>query len=202
MSAWFARSFDALTIPQFRILWFGTLFAFLSFMMSWTVQSVVAFDLEGTNKAVGLVALGSGVSMLIVGPFGGVLADRFSKRLLLLLGQSMVGLSFLVLGVLVVTGGITLLWLVLATFVMGIAFSFTGPTRQAYVGDLVPREKLVNAVALSQLPLTIGRVTGPFAAGALLSVGFIGSGGTYLVMAAMFLIVLATLAQLPPSRGR
>ena len=100
MSAWFARSFDALTVPQFRILWFGTLFAFLSFMMSWTVQSVVAFDLEGTNKAVGLVALGSGVSMLIVGPFGGVLADRFSKRLLLLLGQSMVGLSFLVLGLL------------------------------------------------------------------------------------------------------
>ncbi len=86
ITAWFTRTFDALSIPALRVLWLGTMVAFLSFMMAWTVQSVVAFELVGTNEAVGLVALGSGVSMLVMGPVGGVLADRLSKRLLLLGG--------------------------------------------------------------------------------------------------------------------
>ncbi len=76
---WFTRTFDALSVPEFRILWFGTMFAFLGFMMSFTAQSVVAFDLAGSNEAVGIVAAGSGASMVLVGPFGGVLADRLAE---------------------------------------------------------------------------------------------------------------------------
>ncbi len=114
----------------------------------------------------------------------------------------MVGLTFLAIGLLIVTDQITILLLVVITFVMGIAFSFTGPTRQAYVGELVPPRKLANAVALSQLPFSLSRVIGPFVAGALLGVSFIGSGGTFLIMGSMFVIVLATLVRLPPSRRR
>jgi len=60
--SWFSRTFDALQYRQYRILWLGTLFAFLTFQMSRTAQGIVAFDLEGTNQAVGLVAIGQGIS--------------------------------------------------------------------------------------------------------------------------------------------
>ena len=136
---WWARTFESLQDHRFRILWIGTSLSFVAFMMSWTARSVVAFDLAGTNKAVGIVSRGSGLSMLIVGPMGGVLGDRFSKRRLLLLGQSMVALVFLSIGVLILTDTITIVLLVVMTFAMGVAFFFTGPTRQAYVGELAPR---------------------------------------------------------------
>lgn len=199
-SGWFQRTFDSLRHTEFRVLWIGTSFAFLAFMMSATVQSVVAFDLAGTNRAVGLVGLGNGVAMLIVGPMGGVLADRMQKRRLLLIGQSTVALVFLTSGVLVLTELITIALLVACTFAMGIAFSLTGPARQAFVGELVPRNELPNAVAMSQLPMTVSRVISPLVAGVLIGIGFIGPGGTYLFMAGLFVFVLSTLWRLPPGR--
>ncbi len=199
---WFGRTFDSLSNPQFRILWIGTSFAFVSFMMSFTAQSVVAFDLAGTNKAVGIVSVGSGLSMFLVGPFGGVLADRFSKRKLLLLGQTLVATTFLVIGLLVITNTVTIALLVAMTFIMGLAFSLTGPTRQAYVGELVPRDKIPNAVALSQLPMTLSRVISPLLAGLLIGISAIGSGGTFLFMAGLFILVLSTLRRLPDSKPR
>jgi MFS family permease len=187
---------------QYRVLWFGTLLAFLAFQMSRTAQGIVAFDLEGTNGAVGLVATGQGASMLFIAPFGGVIADRLSKRRLLLGGQTTIGLVFLILGILILTDAINIVWLTLGMFTMGVAFSFLGPARQAYVAELVPKKSLANAVALSQLAGTFARVLGPMLAGILIGVSFISSGGTYLFMAALFVIVLATLYQLPPARPK
>ena len=198
--SWVSRTFDALQYRPYRILWLGTLFAFLTFQMSRTAQGIVAFDLEGTNQAVGLVATGQGISMLVVAPFGGVIADRLSKRRLLLGGQATIGVVFLFIGVLIVTDAISIVWLTLGMFTMGLAFSFLGPARQAYVADLVPRESLGNAVALSQLAGTITRVVGPMLAGVLIGFSFVAAGGMYLLMATLFLLILATLAQLPPAR--
>ena len=82
---WFSTTFAALAEPNFRILWVGSLFATLAFMMMFVTQSFVAFELAGTNSAVGIVSLGVGVTMLILGPFGGVTADRVSKRKLIIL---------------------------------------------------------------------------------------------------------------------
>ncbi len=198
--SWVSRTFDALQYRPYRILWLGTLFAFLTFQMSRTAQGIVAFDLEGTNQAVGLVATGQGISMLVVAPFGGVIADRLSKRRLLLGGQATIGVVFLFIGVLIVTDAISIVWLTLGMFTMGLACSFLGPARQAYVADLVPRESLGNAVALSQLAGTITRVVGPMLAGVLIGFSFVAAGGMYLLMATLFLLILATLAQLPPAR--
>lgn len=80
---------------------------------------------------------------------------------MLLGGQTTIGLVFLFIGVLIVADAISIVWLTLGMFTMGLAFSFLGPARQAYVADRVPREALGNAVALSQLAGTIARVIGP-----------------------------------------
>jgi MFS family permease len=83
----------------------------------------------------------------------------------LLVGQLLVALCFTTIGVLILTDVISLWMLVAISFVMGISFSFIGPTRQAYVGELVSRDLLANAVALSQLSLGFSRVVLPMLAG-------------------------------------
>jgi MFS family permease len=201
-SRWVTDTFSALELRGFRILWWGTLLSTLAFMMSNTAQGVVAFDLTGNNRTVGLVQFGQGLAMLALSPFGGALADRLSKRLVLLLCQSVIGLTLLATGILLATGTLTVFFLTASSFLMGTMFSFLGPTRQAYVGDLVDAERRGNAVALAQVAQNLTRVVGPFLAGALLAWKLFGSAGTYFFMAALFIFVVATLAQLPPTRSR
>ncbi len=66
----------ALRIRDFRLLWVGSLFAFMAFFMSTVVQSVVAFDLTGNNSSVGVVVFSQGVAQTLLGPIGGAMADR------------------------------------------------------------------------------------------------------------------------------
>ena len=169
----------------------------LAYMMQWTVMGVVAFELAGTNTAVGLVQLGLGLSMLILGPFGGVFADRVSKKPLVIWGETIIGVSFFVTGVMILTGTLTLLWLTLLTAVMGVVYAFLGPALQAWVGEVVPRIILHNAVALNQLASSANRVLGPFLGGLMLSSVVIGSGGAYIFMAVLFVMVVLTVAKLP-----
>lgn len=201
LSRWAHDTFFALRYPHYRTLWIGTTLAFLAFMMSWIVQSVVAFDLTGKNAAVGVVGLGQGVSQLLIAPFGGVLADRVSKRKLVLIGQTTMGITFAVVGVLVLTDNITILLLLISTFIMGVVFSFIGPARQAWIGELLPQEVMGNGIALQQVAMTATRVLGPVIAGLLVGASFVGAGGAYLFMAGIFVIVIATLISLPPTKN-
>jgi MFS family permease len=198
---WFWTTFDALRIRQYRVLWLGTLFSFLAFMMSNTAQSIVAFDITGNNRAVGSVMFGQGIAMLVLTPFGGAIADRVSKRFLLLLCQGTIGLSMLAIGVLIATDSITVFFLAGGAFVTGMMFSFLGPTRTAYIGEIVPEERRGNALALTQVAMNFTRVFGPFAAAGLLAWSLVGSAGTYFILTIIFVFVVATLAQLPPSKG-
>lgn len=199
---WARSTFVALENRQYRLLWVGTTVAFLAFTMSWVAQSVVAFELTGRNGAVGAVSLGMGVATLVVAPVGGVVADRVSKRRLLLVGQGVVGLTFATVGVLISTGGITVVWLVASTFVLGIVFSFIAPARQAWIGEILPEPVLSNGIALQQVAMTATRILGPLLAALLIAAPAVGTSGTYFAMAAMFLLVMATLARLPPTASR
>ena len=91
---WAAETFGALAIAPFRTLWIGTFTSFLAFFMSTVVNSVVAFELTGANRAVGTVIFAQGIAMLLFIPFGGALADRWPKRRVVAMGQSVAGASF------------------------------------------------------------------------------------------------------------
>ena len=199
---WLAASFESLGLPAYRLLWGGSLFATLAFMMSFTVQPVVAFDLAGTNQAVGLVQMGLGISMLVIGPFGGVIADRVSKKPVVFAGQSFIAAAMLATGILLLADALTIGLLAATAAAMGLAFSFMGPARQAWVGEMVPPALLPNAVALSQLALSISRVAAPLIAGVLLTIAVIGAGGAYLIMASLFAVVLVATWLLPPTRPK
>jgi MFS family permease len=202
ISSWFRRTFSSLSNPNYRRLWLGTSVAFLAFMMSSIVQSIVAFDLTGKNGAVGVVALGMGIATIVISPFGGVIADRVSKRRLVLIGQIIIGVNFLLVGLLIVTDNITIALLAGSTFVMGAVFAFIGPARQAWIGELVEGPELGNAIAMQQVGMTGTRVVGPLLVAVLVAIPFIGTGGTYLVMSGFFAYVIFTLTQLPPTQAR
>ena len=199
---WARTTFKSLENRNFRVLWIGTTLSFLAFMMSSIVQSVVAFDLTGRNGAVGAVALGMGVATIVISPFGGVIADRVSKKRLLLIGQVAIGLNFAAVGVLILTDQVAIPWLIASTFVLGAVFAFIAPARQAWIGELLPGEALPNGIALQQIAMTATRIVGPFLAGGLIALSFVGTGGTYLFMGGLFAIVVATLGQLPPTQSR
>lgn len=194
--------FSVLNHPQYRLLFLGTAFAMVAFGMMNVVQGVVAYELTGRNGAVGFVSLGQGIAMLFLSPVGGALSDRVSKRRMLLLAQGCIGLMFGVISALIFTGLITIWLLAFCTLILGCMFAMMGPTRQAWIGDLLTGPQLAHGVALQQLMMNATRIIGPLIAGLLLSISIIGTGGVYLTMTTIFVMVVAVLALMEPTKPR
>ena len=171
----------------------------LAFGMLNVVQGVVAFELTGKNGAVGFVSLGQGIAMLFLSPVGGALSDRISKRRLLMFAQGSIGLLFGVIAVLIYTDVITIWLLAACTLALGCMFAIMGPTRQAWVGDLLQGPDLAHGVALQQLMMNATRIVGPLLAGALLAVNAIGPGGVYTAMTVTFALVVAVMTLMEPT---
>ena len=167
-----------------------------AFMMSFMLVPSVAFEITGSNAAAGLAQMGSGIAMFTVSPIGGVIADRRRKKPIVLAGQTVPALIILGTGVLILSDSITVPLLTGATLIMGLGFAFMGPARQAWVGELVPRDSLPNAVALQSIAQNIAQVAAPLFI-ALLVGTWLGIGGTYLFMASLFFIVLPLTSSLP-----
>ena len=170
MGIWMESTFAAFRVRPFRILWFGTLLSFVAFFMSTVVQSVVAFELAGTNQAVGIVVFAQGVAMATLGPLGGAFADRWPKRRVIAMGQLVAASVFASIAALLAANAINLALLAGGSLVMGATFAFLGPARQALVVELVPEERRGNAMAISNVANTASRVIGPAVAGALSAV--------------------------------
>ena len=202
MSRLLGETFASLAHPHFRIVWVGTLLSFLGFFMSTVVQSVVAFDLTGANSAVGVVIFAQGISMFVLGPFGGAYADRWPKRRVIAVGQGLAGVAFLSIALLLLADAISVAALAAASFTMGVSFAFIGPARQAYVVDIVPETIRGNAMAVSQIANNASRVLGPSVAGLMLAWPASGAAGAYLLMAALYGVSGASLLLLPKSQRR
>ena len=189
-------------MPVYRIVLIGSALAFISFNAWGPVQGVVAFDLTGNNRAVGLVVFGQGLAMTVLNPISGAIADRISKRWLILACQVIAFITMVITAVLVATDQITIALLVLGSLALGITFAFNGPARNALLGDLIPEERLGNAIALMQVGANFARTAAPFLAGALLAWEAVGATGAYLVMAAIMGIVIVTYRRLPDTPVR
>lgn len=177
--------FAILAEPVFRRLVVGGVFTFLAMQVSVIARGWLAFDLTGTNAALGGVLLGFGLSSIIAIPIGGVLADRFPKRRVLIIAGTIQSLVSLALAIAVVTDDIAYWMLVAASVIQGGVISLLGPARLAFIAEAVPRERMTNAILLSQSSMQFTRVLGPAAAGALIGVSFFGVAGVYFLAAAL-----------------
>ncbi|MDE2747181.1 MAG: MFS transporter [Chloroflexota bacterium] len=196
IQGWRANTFLALEHPQFRILFAGTLFATLAYMMMFVAQSVVSYDLGGSNSAVGLVAMGTGISMLIGSPWGGVIADRVNRKHLIVWGQGSGAVMLALTGVLLLLDLVNLPLMFILTLILGATFVFMGPARNAFTADIVGPRLIGNAVALNQLAHSWGMPVAPMIA-ALLLESAAGGGGTYVVMGVLVSIGVLSMAVMP-----
>ena len=191
------RFFPALMERDFRTLWLGMLPGILAMQMYFFTNGYLAFELTGSAKSIGYVSLGFGVPMLVFSLIGGVVADRYSKRTVLMITQGTIVFTAVVMAVLVLTDVIRIWHMVLVSGVMGSAFTFHVPARMSFVAELISPARLVNAIALNGAGLNTCRVVGPPLAGWLISKPWLDIGGVYVIMAVMSSLVLIGLLQIP-----
>ncbi len=191
------EAFKSLEIPEYRVLWWGGFFSFLSVQGQMVLRAILAWDLTERESALGLVFAVFGLTMLVATPLGGAAADRFPKRILLLLSQTAIFLAATGMGVAVLFD-VAAFWMLLVSAVMqGAAFGVLGPARVAMSAELVGRDQLGNAITLSMLSMNGTRVFAPAMAGGFAGIAFIGIGWTYIVLAVASAASLWNLARLP-----
>jgi MFS family permease len=163
---------------------------------------------DHSSAALGIVTGLQFLPFLLLAPWAGMIADRFPKRRTLLVTQSALAVSSLVLGALVVTHTAEL-WMVYAIALFsGVATALDNPARQSFVSEMVPRDRLANAVALNSASFNAGRLIGPGIAG--LAIAVFNTGVALLLNTTTFVAVLVALVLLrtselrpaPVSRGR
>lgn len=185
------RVFAALEIRNYRIYFAGQIVSLSGLWMQRVAQSWLVLDLTESGLAVGAVTAFQFVPHLVLGPVGGVLADRLDKRTLLMVSRSISGLVSAALGALVLTGAVRL-WMVYAlALVGGLIASLASPSRQAFVMEMVGRDRLTNAIGLNSMLINAARVVGPAIGGILIVT--VGIGLCFIFNAISYLFSIAAL---------
>ncbi len=186
------RAFTSLRQRNFRLFWFGQMISLIGSYMQTIGQAWLVLELTHSAWQLGLVGALQSLPVLLFSLFGGVFADRWPKRRVLLLTQAAAMIQALLLWALIATGTIQLWHLYVLAMLLGLTNSLDHPTRQAFVIELVGREDLPNAVALNASLSQLTRVVGPGMAGIIIAASSVTM--LFLLNALSFLAVLVGLA--------
>lgn len=191
MTAWAQTTFASLRTPNYRRYFAGQAVSLVGTWMQTVAQAWLVLELTGSGTALGLVAAAQFLPILLLAPYGGVLADRLDKRTILIATQAALGAMALTLGVLVVTGAVRLWMVVVLALLLGIATALDNPARQAFAQEMVGAGGLRNAVSLNSVLVNTARAVGPAVAGVLIAT--IGTGPCFLINAASYVAVVVAL---------
>ena len=193
-------TFAALGVPAFRLLWLSGVFSFMSIQMQFLLRALLAWDLTESEGALGIVFFSFGLTLGVSTLFGGVAADRLSKRRLMLFGQAVLTLGSIGMGLALATGVIQFWMLLVSSGLQGLMFGLIGPARISMTTELVGRNRLGNAITLSSLSLSGSRVIAPTSAGLLAGWALFGLAGAYFVSAAIATLSYVLLMPLPETK--
>jgi MFS family permease len=192
------RTFSSLRVPNYRRYFAGQAVSISGNWMQIVAEMWLIVELTGSGAAVGLTAGLQFLPMLLLGAWGGVLADRLDKRTLLTITQTLMAIPAVALWGLT-AGGAVEAWMVFALVAArGTVLAFDNPARQAFVSEIVGADRVVNAVALNSVIVHSSRIAGPAAAGALIAL--IGVAACFAVNAATFVVMIAALRLMNPAR--
>ena len=188
-------TFQAMRNYNYRVYAAGGAVSNIGTWMQRVAQDWLVLELSHNNGvALGVTTGLQFLPMMLFAPFAGAIADRFSKRKILIVTQAAMGIVGAILGLLVVTG-VASLWMVFVlAFMLGLGAAVDGPARQAFVIEMVGPEDVANAVGLSSASFNLGRVIGPALAGLLIVL--VGTGPVFLINAASFLTVIYALTKM------
>ena len=184
MSAGVRRTFASLSIPNYRRYFSGQVVSITGNWMQTVAEMWLMVQLTGNGLSVGVTAALQFLPMLLFAPWGGLLADRVSKRRLLIVTQTLMAIPALTLWALTVGGSVEV-WMVYAlVFARGAVNAVDNPARQSFVVEMVGADRVVNAVALNSVIVHTARILGPAAAGAVIAL--LGVGPCFLLNALSF----------------
>ncbi len=188
------NTFRSLRHRNYRLIWIGTLFSSSGQWIQQAALGWLTYDLTGSAALLGAVNGARSLPLLFLGPVGGVAADRFDKKRLMLTTQAFMVVISLVFATLIVTGLLEVWHIFAFTLLSGVGWAFNMPVRQSIVPNLVPREDMMNAMALNSAAFNVTRIGGPAIAG--LMIAKIGPGENFFIQAAMYIGVSITVMQL------
>ncbi|MEN6560733.1 MAG: MFS transporter [Acidobacteriota bacterium] len=188
------QAFTALKYPNYRLWFWGQMASLFGSWMQSTALGFLIFDLTKSPVYLGLVGFAAGIPTWLFTLYAGVIADRVSRRTILIVTQtSMMALAF---GI----AGLTFLhwirpWHILVmAFLLGVANSFDAPARQSFVLEMVSFEDMTNAIALNSAMFNTAMALGPAVGGLLY--GYLGPGWCFTINGASFLAVIAALLRM------
>lgn len=185
------RTFSALAIHNYRLWFIGQGISLSGTWMQSVAMALLVLQLTGSGVALGFVTALQTLPVLVLGPWGGVVADRFPKRPVLYLTQASSGTLSLLLGVLIATGTVQIWMVYIIAVLSGLIKAIDNPTRQSFVLEMVGKDSLVNAVSLNSTEVNLARVIGPTVAAALIAT--VGLAACFILDGLSFLAVLVML---------
>ena len=185
--------FSALSVRNYRIYATGALSSNTGTWMGRVAQDwVVLTELtDNSASALGIVTGLQFLPVVLLTPVAGALSDAFPKRKVMMVSQSLMALFALIMGFWVMTGSMQLWHMYLLAFLAGCASAIDAPARQAFVSEMVPPERLTNAVGLNSASFHFGRLMGPGSAGLLIAA--VGTAPTLIINAFTFIAVIVAL---------
>jgi MFS family permease len=192
------RTFTSLRIRNYRLYFAGQIVSISGNWMQIVAEMWLIVQLTGSGAAVGITAGLQCLPLLLLGGWGGVLADRFDKRRVLLITQICMAVPAIALWALTAGGAIES-WMVFAlVLVRGAVLAFDNPARQSFVSEIVGRDRVLNAVALNSVVVHSSRIAGPAVAGGLIAL--VGVSACFAFNAATFVVMLIALRLMNPAK--
>lgn len=189
-----ARAFEALRYREYRLIWYGQVFASMATWMDEVTRGWLMYQLTNSAVQLGLVSGIQAIPLLLLSPIAGSAADRYSRKMQVMASQIVNAMVYAVTALLIISGRIKPWHLYVTAFLMAVTQTFQQPARVAMVSEAVPLRCLTNAIGLNSMVFNVARSIGPALAGALIAV--IGTGGTYSVQAVCFFLASICVVQL------
>ena len=204
-------TFSSLHVRNYRLYYFGQIISTSGTFMQSVAQAWLVLQLTNSGTALGLVAALQNLPILILGPYGGVIADRISRRKILFFTQSCSGALALILGILVATNLVQVWMVYILASCLGLINVFDNPTRQTFYMELVGPDNLRNAITLYSILVNLSRIIGPAIAAALIAavglapcfiINGISYGAVIIMLALMHTDELLLTPPVPPAKGQ
>ncbi|MBV8989939.1 MAG: MFS transporter [Solirubrobacterales bacterium] len=193
-------TFAALAVPNYRRYISGQSISLVGTWMQMTAQAWLVLTLTHSSTTLGVVVALQTLPVLLLAPYGGVIADRVNKRRMMISLQSGMGLQALALGLLTVTGVVRVWEIAVLAALLGLNNAFENPSRQSFMLEMVGSDHLRNAVTLNSVMVNVARIVGPAAAGILIAT--VGDGVCFLINAGSFAAVVTSLVTMDRSALR
>ncbi|MDP7105028.1 MAG: MFS transporter [SAR202 cluster bacterium] len=189
-------AFESLRNRNFRLLWFGQLGQASAMWADQVARSWLTWQITGSATAVGLVNFFRAIPLITLGLLGGVIADRFDKRTILIVIQTWSLCVYVVMAVLLLGDWIELWHVYFTALLLGGGMALNSPVRTSLIPQLLDGRLLVNAMSLNSIAINVTRLTGPAAIGFMIALAGDDVAPAYVVAVIVYVIIIFTTIQI------